>query len=86
MSEAGSRGGLLGEEQHPSQALGASHGVGGGGHSVVLRGHCSHLGPQGGPDVPGVLASPDLLCGSLTWCLHVWGQLEQRIWGLKDGG
>ena len=74
--EAG--GGLLGGEQHPSQALGAFM-VDGAQHGAE--------GPLLPPGPPGMVLMflgplPALtFCGSLTWCLGVWGQLEQRVWG-----
>ena len=76
--EAG--GGLLGQEQHPSQALGAFMGGG----QWAQR---SAEGPLLPPGPPGVVLMflgylPALtFCGSLTWCLRFWGQLEQRVWG-----
>lgn len=47
---------------------------------MVLRGHCSHLAP--GVVLMFLSPLPALtFYGSLTWCLHVLGQLEQRVWG-----
>ena len=77
--EAG--GGLLGQEQHPSQALGAFM-VGGG--QWAQRSAEGPLLPPGPPGVVLMFLGPLpvlTFCGSLTWCLRFWGQLEQRVWG-----
>ena len=70
-------GGLLEEEQHPKLDPGGLHGG-------AQRGAEGPLLPPGPPRVGQMILGPLpalTFCGSLTQCLGIWGQLEQRVWG-----
>ena len=69
---------MLGEEQHPKPDPG---GFMGGGAQCGAEGP---LLPPGPPGVDQMVLGPLpalTFCGSLTQCLGIWGQLEQRVWG-----
>ena len=81
MSEAGSGRRATGRRAAPKPSPGGFYGVGRG---WAQRGAEGLLLPPGPPGVVLMFLGPLpvlTFCGSLTWCLRFWGQLEQRVWG-----